>query len=259
VPPTRDPDEIRALLETDRPWTAYALGDLAPGYFEHCDWFRTDDDEPAVALLYRAFSTPILFTLGQPGSVRVLLQELGDPPTMFLSIRPEILPLIKARYTVRDETPTWRMLLESANYRPPPSGDAVRLGPADLQALQRLYADGEPAGEASDFFSASMLEQGVFFGIREGEALVAAAGTHLVVPSEGVGAIGNVYTRRDRRGQRLAACATSAVTTELLRMNLRTVVLNVHHRNTAAARVYERLGFVRYCAFFEGLAERPCG
>jgi RimJ/RimL family protein N-acetyltransferase len=254
VPPTRDRDEIRTLLETDRPWTAYALGDLVPGFFEHSDWYRAPDGAPALALLYRAFSTPVLFTLGQPEPVCALLQEHGDPPEMYLSIRPDILPLIKARYTVRDETPTWRMLLQPDGYRPAPTEGAVRLGPADLQALQRLYADGEPAGEAPDFFSASMLEQGVFFGLDEGEALVAAAGTHLVVPSEGVGAIGNVYTRRDRRGRGLAACVTSAVTTELLRMDLRTVVLNVHQRNTAAARVYERLGFGRYCDFYEGLA-----
>ncbi len=101
-----------------------------------------------------------------------------------------------------------------------------------------------------------MLEDGVFFGIREGGELVSVAGTHLALPEQGVGAVGNVYTRRDRRGRGLAARATSAVVTELLRMRIPAVALNVSSNNAAAIRVYERLGFVRYCEFREGLATR---
>jgi ribosomal protein S18 acetylase RimI-like enzyme len=254
VPRIHDPAEIRTVLETDRTWTAYALGDLAPGYFEDSAWYRAPGGAPALALLYQAFATPVLFTLGPPEAVRTLLDEIGDQPSMYLSIRPDILPLIKARYDVHNEMPTWRMLLDRTEFRPAPASGAEPLGPADLEVLQRLYADGEAAGEAPDFFSASMLEQGVFFGIAEGDELVAAAGTHLVVPAEGVAAIGNVYTRRDRRGRGLAARVTGAVASELLGMKLRTVVLNVHQRNGSAARVYERLGFLRYCDFYEGMA-----
>lgn len=102
----------------------------------------------------------------------------------------------------------------------------------------------------------------MFFGIWEGDELIAAAGTHLVVPSEEVAAIGNVYTRRDRRGRCLATQVTSAVASELMRMKLRTIALNVEQKNAAAIGVYERLGFVRYCSFCEGRAikkkQAPC-
>jgi predicted GNAT family acetyltransferase len=37
-------------------------------------------------------------------------------------------------------------------------------------------------------------------------------------------------------------------------MNLRTVALNVNQRNAAAVHVYERLGYARYCPFYEGIA-----
>jgi predicted GNAT family acetyltransferase len=137
-----------------------------------------------------------------------------------------------------------------------PSGAAVRLGPGDLLALEGLYADGEAVGEGPAFFGASMLETGVYFGVWEGEALVSAAGTHLAVPTESVAAVGNVYTRRDRRGQGFGAQVTGAVAAELLGMDLRTVVLNVSQANTAAISVYERIGFRRYCPFYEGLAVR---
>jgi RimJ/RimL family protein N-acetyltransferase len=47
------------------------------------------------------------------------------------------------------------------------------------------------------------------------------------------------------------------VTAELLRLGVGTVALNVAARNTAAIRVYERLGLGRYCEFVEGLASHP--
>src|SRR3989304_9759092 len=137
---------------------------------------------------------------------------------MYLSIRPEILPLIKKRWRVEHETAMWRMTVTAANFRPASGHGVVKLGPADLPALRELYADGRPAGEVPDFFNPEMVDLGVFYGIREGEGVIAAAGTHLVAPSESVGAVGNVYTRRDRRGRGLAAPATGAGTDETPRM-----------------------------------------
>ena len=84
-----------------------------------------------------------------------------------------------------------------------PGAVTTRLGASDVPALQALYADGESSGESPDFFFPSMVTDGVFHGIYEGTALVAAAGTHLLAREEGVAAIGNVYTRHDRRGRGL--------------------------------------------------------
>src|SRR5258706_15624776 len=108
----------------------------------------------------------------------------------------------------------WRMVLDPASFERPAT-DAVRLSLADYPALLRLHGDGAAADEAPYFFAPYMVEQGVFYGLYEGTELVAAAGTHIVVPAEGVGAVGNVYTRRDRRGQGLARQVTGAVTHEL--------------------------------------------
>jgi predicted GNAT family acetyltransferase len=133
----------------------------------------------------------------------------------------------------------------------------VRLSVADYPALLRLHADGEPAGEAPDFFSPDMVEQGIFYGIFEGDELAATAGTHLVVPSEGVAAVGSVYTRRDRRGRGLAAQVIGSVTAELLRQmpSGAVIALNVRQDNGPALSVYQRLGYTFYCRFYEGLAE----
>jgi ribosomal protein S18 acetylase RimI-like enzyme len=249
-----DRSAVRALLETDRAWAVYPLGDLAPGYFEKCNWFGTTDDRPGLILLYRGFTSPIFFALGEPNMVRTLLDEIDDEPHMYLHLPPNIVPLLATRYDIRDKKTMWRMLLDADHFRPTPTNQAIRLGLADLADVERLYADGKPAGEAPHFFFPEMLQQGVFFGIREGGQLIAAAGTHLVAPEESVAAIGNIYTRRDRRGCGLASQVTSAVTAELLRGEIRTIALNVHEHNHTAIRVYERLGFMRYCNFIEALA-----
>jgi ribosomal protein S18 acetylase RimI-like enzyme len=254
MPAISDRAAIRRLLETDRRWAIYALGDLSPRLFDHCSWYCAADGEPAVALLVRAFATPVLFTLGEASAVRGVLDEMELPPRFYLHIRPEVVPLIEERCAVTQEKSMWRMVLDEKNFQPTLMDQVARLGSADLAALQRLYADGDSAGEAPDFFVPSMLDDGAFFGVWKGRELAAAAGTHLVVPAEGIAAVGNIYTRRDSRGQGLATLVTSAVTVELLRRKLPTIALNVEQRNAAAIRVYERLGFVRYCAFNEGLA-----
>jgi ribosomal protein S18 acetylase RimI-like enzyme len=261
MPPVTDPAAIRAILQTDPRWAVYALGDLDPGLFAHSFWLRSADASPALLLLYRGFEPPVLFALGEAARVQALLDESNHDGDLYLHVRPEILPVLRRRWDIPNAVAMWRMTLNPPDYRPAPTDKAVRLGPAEVAALERLYADGRETGESPHFFLPSMVRDGVFFGLYEGTELIAAAGTHLVVPQESVAAIGCVYTRRDRRGRGLAACVTSAVVNELLRLRLATVALNVSQENTRAVRVYERMGFVRYCAYYEGLAlrRRPSG
>jgi GNAT superfamily N-acetyltransferase len=251
MPPLTDLIRVRAHLETDRPWAIYALGDLAPGFREVSEWHANDH---AIILLYRAFETPVLFALGAPEHVAPLLDEIQAEPQMYLSIRPEILLLVKEHWQVKDETPMWRMMFDPALVAFPSTAGVSRLTLADLPALQTLYADGQATGEVPDFFNPPMLEQGAFYGIWEGEALIAAAGTHLIAEDFGIGAVGNVYTRRDRRGRGLAARVTASVTADLHARGLRTIGLNVNQRNLVAQRVYDRLGYRRYTGFYEGIA-----
>lgn len=256
MPQLTDPAAIRAILETDRSWSVYALGDLVPAFFEHCRWFTSPGDGPALLLLYERFQPPVLLTLGTPERIAPLLDEIRDVRTMCLHIRPDILPLVKRRYTVHTAPHMWRMVLDPVRFHAVPLNGIVQLGSADVPALQRLYADGDASGEAPDFFFPSMLDDAVFFGVRDGNELIAAAGTHLVAPLESVAAVGNIYTRRDRRGRGLGTAVTAAVTAELRRRGVRTIGLNVNQRNATAIGLYERLGFVRYCAFVEGVATR---
>lgn len=250
-----DRAEIRRRLERERPWTVYALGDLAPGYREHSEWYAAAGHPDALALIYRAGEWPILFTLGDAVGVRAVLSELPPELRLSLSLRPEHLPAVEDRWRVRHTNAMWRMLLNPNTPTALPTTPVTPITPDDEPALQMLFQDGQATGENPDYFFPSMLADGTYFGIREGDQWIAAAGTHLVAPSEGAATIGNVYVRRDRRGSGLAHGVVGAVVAELHRREIKTIALNVRQSNAAAIRVYERLGFRCYCPFLEGLAE----
>jgi ribosomal protein S18 acetylase RimI-like enzyme len=254
MPRENDLPTIRRLLNTDRFWSVYPLGDLAPEHFPHATWLRPAGNTRALALLYEGFRPPVLFALGEAEHLAALFDEF-DEPELSLSVPPQVLPLLQPRYQLADLTAMWRMVLDADRF---PRFDPAcqRLTVADVPALERLYADGEASGERPNCFFPSMVERGVFCGIADNGELLAAAGTHLVVPAEGIAAIGNIYTRRDCRRRGLGARTTAAVVAELLQRQIETIALNVAQENGPAARVYERLGFRRYCAFFEGRALR---
>jgi ribosomal protein S18 acetylase RimI-like enzyme len=242
MPRLTDPDEIRRRLRRDPAWSVYALGDLAPPMFPKTMWF-----EPDLTLVLRDYGTAILFAIGA-GSVREALASVDAP--VHLQVQRDALDEITRHAAVSSVRPMWRMIWTRAPL--PASNATTRLGADDVPALRRLYEDGESTGEGPDFFFPSMVTDGVFHGIYDGRALVAVAGTHLVARAEGVAAIGNVYTRRDRRGHGLGRRVMNGVLGDLA--GVETIGLNVRTDNDAALRLYESLGFARHCEFYEGLA-----
>lgn len=257
MPRVTDLDHVRSILETDRGWSLYALGDLSPGFREDTEWLVARGGPPALVMIYRGLDRPVLFTLGDPAPLRSILEEIELDPVVFLNVLPEALPLVEDHLRTEEPLiPTWRMILAPSRHRPVVGQGIDRLGEEDLESLQTLYADGAPHGEAPEFFDASMVKRGIYFGIREEGDLIAVAGTHLLAETEGVAAIGNIYVRRDRRGRDLGLVVTDAVVRCLREMGLGTIGLNVAAEKTAAIRIYERLGFAFHCLYYEGDAHR---
>ena len=81
-----------------------------------------------------------------------------------------------------------RMVVDRSTFKPF-AGPAERLAGADIDALNRLYQLGFRGG-----FPASVLEEGVYYGVRVRGQLVSAAGTHVINAREGVAVVGNVMT-----------------------------------------------------------------
>ena len=256
MPLLTNPHDIRAILRRDPIWSVYALGDLAPPMFEHTRWFT-----PELTLVLQLHDTTILFAMGT-GSIGEALAHATWP--VYLQVQQDGLDEVARHAVVHNARLMWRMGWSNpANHLPRGVGgqeaghhmghmSAVRLNSADVPALLELYADGDATGEAPDFFFPSMVAGGAFFGIYEGDRLSAAAGTHLLSREEGAAAIGNVYTRRDCRGRGLGRIVTTSVLSVVA--GIETIGLNVRADNPAAIQLYESLGFVRHCPFFEGLA-----
>lgn len=148
------------------------------------------------------------------------------------------------------------MVLDFDLHRTESIEDVIALSTDDLPAIQALYADGNARGEYPEFFVPSMLDDGVYYGAFENTNLVAVAGTHVVAPGVRVAGLGNIYTRHDRRGHGHSTRVTGAVINKLRSMGITTIVLNVRSSNDAAIRVYEGLGFARYCNYYEAIVSR---
>jgi len=246
MPQTTDSHEIRSILRRDPVWGVYALGDLAPPMFEHTQWFTPD-----LSLVLRLHDTTILFAMGTR-SIREALDHVTWP--VHLQVQDDALNEVARHATVTDVRAMLRMAWRGADL---PAVAVTALAERDVPALRELFADGVSTGEAPDFFHPSMVSAGAFFGIYEDGRLSAAAGTHLLAREEHAAAVGNVYTRRDCRGRGLGRAVTAAVVRAL--DGIETIGLNVRADNAAAIRVYESLGFVRHCPFFEGLAVAKTG
>ena len=245
MPRLTDKDAIRMILRRDPAWCVYAVGDLSPEMFPKTEWFT-----PNLSMVLKDYGTSILFAMGS-ASVREALDAVTWP--VHLQVQGDALDVITQHAQVEGAREMWRMIWtgERALHK---DDRAIRLGEADVPALQQLYADGETSGESPDFFYPAMVTRGVFFGVYEERQLVAAAGTHLVSRDEGAAAMGNIYTRCDRRGRGFGRVVTTAVMRELA--NLETVGLNVRADNGAALSLYESLGFARHCRFYEAVGHR---
>jgi GNAT superfamily N-acetyltransferase len=255
MPPITNLPRVRAILDSDRPWAAYALGDLSPHLVGKCTWFAPGDGSPTLAMLYRGFEPPIAFAMGDAADLRPLVHEF-TAPVISLHIRPEVLATLEPDYRPTSIKRMWRMVVDASSFRPVPTTGVVVVEPPDLAAVNALYDEGRKHGEGPTFFHPSMLAQGTFRAVVEGSDFIAIAGSHVYSIELGVCTIGNVYTRRDCRRRGLGARVTAAVVETALADDVQTIVLNVSQENTGARRVYEQLGFRTYCEFLEGEAVR---
>jgi ribosomal protein S18 acetylase RimI-like enzyme len=251
VSPSRDRALLRAFLERDRIRAAYAIADLDPREFGKTRWgVATRYGEPiSVVLEYTGLTPQPMFVMGDPQGITEVLRHVIKPRLVYLAADASHLPAVAQVYRVEPGPPMLRMVVDRLTFRPH-SGVALRLLPVEIADLNRLYGYGFTA-----WLPAESIASGVYYGIREGGRLVAAAGTHVISAEAGIAAVGNVMTHPDYRGRGYAKLTTSAVTQELLR-SCDQVVLNVRSDNPPAIAVYEALGYRVHNTFEERLARR---
>ena len=251
VKATTDRSVLRAFLEQDRLFAAYALCDLEDREFGRTRWGGAYKGDRLVALVleYSGMTPQPMFVMGREDGIDAILRDLIRPRAAYLATLTETLAVVKTHYRVDPGPQMVRMWVDRARFRPYPA-DVRRLLPVEIGELNRLYQLG-----FASWLPSSSIADGVYYGIRAGGRLVAAAGTHVVSPEARLAVVGNVLTHVDYRGRGYATATTGAVTAELLR-TCDQVTLNVRADNPPALQAYRRLGFVEHVRFEERLVHR---
>jgi RimJ/RimL family protein N-acetyltransferase len=248
---TTDRALLRAFLERDRLFAAYALCDLTDREFSKTHWGAAFEAEEVVAvgLEYAGLSPQALFVMGSSDGIAAILRDVLKPRAAYVAVLPDELPAVATQYRVDTGPQMVRMWVDRSRFRPYPS-DVQRLLPVEIGDLNRLYQLG-----FASWLPSTAIADGVYYGTRVGGRLVAAAGTHVIGREAGLAVVGNVLTHTDYRGRGFATATTGAVTAELLR-SCDQVVLNVRSDNPPALQAYRRLGYVEHVRFEERLVHR---
>jgi ribosomal protein S18 acetylase RimI-like enzyme len=190
--------------------------------------------------------------MGDPIGCRAILDSVIKPRDAYLMATEQLDAVVAPLYELESPVAMLRMVVDRLTFRPH-AGPAERLTVLDIDDLNALYQLGFRAG-----FPASVVEDGVYHGVRVRGRLVSAAGTHAINEREGIAVVGNVLTHADYRGHDFAKMVTSAVTADLL-ARVTDVALNVHASNVSAVAAYARLGYRVHCRLTERLIRRRHG
>ncbi len=250
-----DRGEIAAFLRRDRLYAAYALGDLDGPNRARVAWALAHDDagQPTALVMHHEGLVPQpLFLMGAPAGCRAILDGVLKPRDAYLQATELQEAALRDLYELDSPIVMLRMAVDRHTFTPF-AGPADRLTALDIDDLNRLYQLGYRGG-----FPASVVEDGVYYGVRVRGRLVSAAGTHAINPREEIAVVGNVMTHVDYRGHDFAKMVTSAVTADLL-ARVTDVALNVHADNDPAVAAYARLGYRTHCQLIERLARRRAG
>ena len=254
VSSTRDRGLVRAFLERDRLMAGYALCALDDRFFPQARWgvAARDGELVALAMEQGGPAPQPVYVAGDPDGVEALLRNVVRPWSAYISSLPDLLPAIALLYRVEPGPPMVRLAVDRHSFRPY-AGPVQRLTPSSIGELNRMYDLGFTA-----WLPAEAIAEGVYYGLREGGRLIAAAGTHAVSREGRMGIVGNVMTVPPYQGRGYAKATTSAVTAELLR-ECDDVILNVRSDNPPALSAYRTLGFHEHARFEERLAHRRAG
>ena len=249
---SRDRRALDALMSEDRAYAVYALGHLERGLFERSHFWVAEGSYGAGMVVHATAMGSTMFVAGAPVAVDAILSLHPGPRAGYLTTAaPEHLPVLQRSHRVVDVLHMQRMSVTRAGFLPATT-TARRLRGSDVRELNALYAlDGAPS-----YYTASHLENGVYFGAYDGGRLVSVAGTHIVAPNMAVGVVGNVFTHPAHRGRGLATAVTSRVTAALLDGGCALVALTVDPANTPAVRAYRRLGYEPGAAVVEARLRR---
>jgi ribosomal protein S18 acetylase RimI-like enzyme len=249
---TTDRNLIRAFLEHDRLFAAYAMADLEDREESRSRWgiARAGDEIVSLVLEYGGPSPQPLFIAGRDDGIEAILRDIIKPSIAYVACLPGSQRAVESRYRLEPGPQMVRMWVDRSTFRPAEDPGVEPLGVNDVGDLNRLYRLG-----FGSWLPPQAIAEGIYAGIRVNGRLVAAAGTHVIGRRARIAVVGNVLTQPEFRGRGYAQATTAAVTARLLEF-CDHVVLNVRSDNPPALNAYQRLGYAEHVRFEERLAHR---
>ena len=249
---TTDRSLIRAFLEHDRLFAAYAMADLEDREESRSRWgiARAGDEIVSLVLEYGGPSPQPLFIAGRDDGIEAILRDIIKPSIAYVACLPANQRAVETRYRLEPGPQMVRMWVDRSTFRPAEDPGVEPLGANDVGDLNRLYRLG-----FGSWLPPQAIAEGIYAGIRVNGRLVAAAGTHVIGRRAKIAVVGNVLTQPEFRGRGYARATTAAVTARLLEF-CDHVVLNVRSDNPPALNAYQRLGYAEHVRFEERLAHR---
>ncbi len=252
VRPLKDRERIRRILEGQRPYAAYALGQLEPQLFRLTEWWLASSPANQALVLHSSGGLGnATFTMGETAALDALLSVHPGPRHTFLTCEVHHLETVQRHFALDQRQSMMRMQVTAATFQRLDGAGVRRLHGPDVREINGLYrTEGVPS-----FYSSRQIDDSVYYGAERDGRIVAVAGTHVISSASAIAVVGNVYTHPKFRNQHLAQATTGAVTEQLLTF-CREVVLSVDPTNEAAVRAYERLGYREVARLVEGAATR---
>ncbi len=250
-----DRRELETFLALDPALHVYALGDLDPAYWPWTSWYglRRDGDLRELVLCYTALFQPAVMAFVQHSAadMAALLEAISTvlPRRFHAHLDLGVVRAARQHWDLQPFGAMKKMTLRDL----PSSADSATFTPLDQRHAPQVRALLD-AAYPGNFFEPRMLDTDGYLGHFEGDSLHAVAGLHVLSPSFGAAALGNVAVHPEHRGRGLGRSITHALCTQLRARGVEQVGLNVRADNTAAVSLYHSLGFEVVRDYLEALA-----
>lgn len=253
----RDKREIFDFLSGSAELQLYLIGDLDNFFWPNTVWYALyhKGEIMSIALLYKGM-TPATFLLFQEENLqfpRELIRTVRNqlPGELNVHLSPDLINTFGRQNILENYGLHYRMIL-TGNPQKIADNNIRRLDMNHLSLLKQLYSDSYPG----NWFDSRMLETGKYFGYFIGDTLAGVAGIHVYSAEYRIAALGNIVTRKEYRGMKIAFKLTSALCSDL-KKSVDTIGLNVKADNIAAIRAYENAGFTKRAEYDECFIRNP--
>ena len=233
----------RKLLGKDPINNILPLGDLYSPLFENSGVFVAMESKQimGVCAVYHAFKTPSVVLGNATNDVKQSLLKcaLEKVSGTFISTCPlDDIPIFNKCSTIINEHREQQMTANPPNNIVNKKVSVSQVEQNELGSLNTFYLE-----QGAEAWVTLQFKVGPYYCVKHDGKIVSAAGVHIVTPQ--IAQLGNIITDEGYRNQGFATACTNALAAHLASEG-RIISLFVREDNTAAIRIYEKLGFSKH-------------